>query len=100
MQKSAVNIPLLKFTALAGHGDTLLIPVLRGGGRWISGNLRPAGSMEQVPGQPGLHIEILSQKKTKNIIISKIDFLKLRCHFTTLSDHVEFLHTSTVSSFW
>jgi hypothetical protein len=35
-------------------------------GQWISVSLRPVWSTEQVPGQPGLHRETLSQKtKTK-----------------------------------
>ena len=37
-----------------------------GGGRWISLSLRPAWSTEQVPEQPGLLRETLSQNKIKN----------------------------------
>jgi hypothetical protein len=57
---------------LRRHTDTNT-STLGSRGRRISVNSRPAWSTEQVPGQPGLHSEALSQKKNDN---------KMKRHFT------------------
>jgi hypothetical protein len=54
----------MKLSRLVGCiGKYLYLKLLRGRGRWwISVSVRPGLSIQQVPGQSGLHSEILSQK--------------------------------------